>query len=440
MMQDRNQEQDMGDAQPPKNRSFFYLLLGGFISMVGDQFTLIGLPWLTLKVTGDPLALGLVLAIIGIPRAVFVLLGGAIVDKYSPKGVLLISKYVNTMLLGLLATLVYQGMLTLALLYILAAAIGLSSAFAFPASTSLLPFVVPRERLAQANGMMMGMRQVTFFIGPLIAGLVIAWFGNGASTNAAVIEDNTGLAMVFALDAISFLLSAFTLYKVGVRSRTDVKHKKSSVWSLLFEGFRSANADQELKSVFLYMALIQMFVVGPLQVGLPVLAEQRLDGGAASFGIIMASHGIGTLLGLVLAGAGMSLGFRSLGWMLLCVDATIGFAVAGFGLVTSTPVGGTILFFVGILGGMVQVKVFSWLQHRTPEAQMGRVMSLFMFIVMGVAPVAASAGGWFLARSNVTDFFIASGAAMTLLALAAMLVPALRRAGKSIDPISEPQE
>ena len=102
-MQDRNQEQGKGDAQPPKNRSFFYLLFGGFISMVGDQFTLIGLPWLTLKVTGDPLALGLVLAIIGIPRAVFVLLGGAIVDKYSPKGVLLISKYVNTMLLGLLA-------------------------------------------------------------------------------------------------------------------------------------------------------------------------------------------------------------------------------------------------------------------------------------------------------------------------------------------------
>lgn len=241
------------------------------------------------------------------------------------------------------------------------------------------------------------------------------------------------------LTALSFLLSALTLYKVTVRQRSAAEDKKIGMWALLFEGFRALAADQELKTVFLYMALIQIFVVGPLQVGLPVLSETRLDGGAASFGIIMAAHGLGVLIGLALSGAGVTLGFRTLGLMLLCVDFIGGFAVAGFGFVTSTLVGGVTLFLVGILGGIVQVKVFSWLQHRTPEAQIGRVMGFFSFIVMGVAPMSASVGGWFLARWNVTVFFTSCGVAMTLIALTAMMVPAMRRAGKFSEAVPEAQ-
>lgn len=76
-----------------RDPNFAWLMSGGVISALGDQFTLIALPWLVLKLTGDPLALGLVIALMGIPRALLILFGGALVDRYSPKRVLMLTKH-----------------------------------------------------------------------------------------------------------------------------------------------------------------------------------------------------------------------------------------------------------------------------------------------------------------------------------------------------------
>lgn len=423
-------------AQTGKNKSFFWLVLSGFISMIGDQFTLIGLPWLTLKLTGDPMALGFVLAVVGLPRAVFILLGGAIVDRYSPKGVLLVSKYVNTALLGVLAGLVFTGGLTLPILYVLAAAIGLASAFAYPAGTSILPFVVPREKLAQANGLTMASRQVTFFIGPLIAGFVIALFGpdglnSGAPAANPLAAEASGLALVFALDGLSFLISGFMLHLVHTR-KAEQPAGAASVMRLMMEGIRNILGDRELRLLFAYMALIQIFVVGPMQVGLPVFAESHLDGGAASFGTIMAAHGAGVLIGVLAAGAGLKIGFRTLGQTFLSIDIVIGLAVAAFAFVTTTFTGGAIMAAAGVLGGIVQVRIFSWLQGRTPPAQMGRVMSFFMFIVMGMAPISASAAGWVLSFMDITTFFLGAGLMLTLTAAISLMIRPMREVGAPV--------
>lgn len=114
--------------------------------MLGDQFTLVALPWLVLRMTGDPLVLGTVLAVISVPRALLLLVGGALVDRYSPKRVLMLTKHVNTVLLGVLAALVAAGSLSLWMVYALAAGIGVATAFSIPAGTSMLPHVVPPRR------------------------------------------------------------------------------------------------------------------------------------------------------------------------------------------------------------------------------------------------------------------------------------------------------
>jgi MFS family permease len=95
-----------------KDSNFRWMTGGAFLSMLGDQFTLIALPWLVLQMTDDTLVLGTVLALISIPRALFILIGGALVDRHSPKRVLMVSKYVNLVLLATLAGLVLAGMLT----------------------------------------------------------------------------------------------------------------------------------------------------------------------------------------------------------------------------------------------------------------------------------------------------------------------------------------
>src|SRR3954447_14220767 len=134
--------------------NFRWMMAGSAISLLGDQFTLLALPWLVLRLTGDTVALGTVLALVGIPRAVFILVGGAVVDRFSPQRVLMLTKHVNTVLLATLALGAWQAALRLPVIYALSLALGINSAFSIPSATSMLPHALPPVQLAAANGVM----------------------------------------------------------------------------------------------------------------------------------------------------------------------------------------------------------------------------------------------------------------------------------------------
>src|SRR5512137_2601341 len=107
----------MVDTAAPKNpmarvmslRDFRLLFGGATTSLLGDQFALIATPWLILQLTGDPLALGIVLALEGVPRALFMLIGGAITDRLSPRLIMLLSDLIRFVLTGLMAFVVFTG-------------------------------------------------------------------------------------------------------------------------------------------------------------------------------------------------------------------------------------------------------------------------------------------------------------------------------------------
>ena len=95
------------DSDLLRNTNFRWLLGGGFVSMLGDQFSMLALPWLVLSLTGDSLSLGIAVALMGAPRALLILLGGTVADRYSPRRVMLLSKYANAAILFLLAALLW---------------------------------------------------------------------------------------------------------------------------------------------------------------------------------------------------------------------------------------------------------------------------------------------------------------------------------------------
>ena len=114
-------------------RDFRLLFTGATTSLLGDQFALIATPWLVLKMTGDPMTLGIVLALEGIPRAVFMLLGGAITDRISPRLVMLISDVIRFVLTSLMAFVVFTGTVQIWMLYAFGLGFGLVAGFAIPA-------------------------------------------------------------------------------------------------------------------------------------------------------------------------------------------------------------------------------------------------------------------------------------------------------------------
>ncbi|MBC3833000.1 MFS transporter [Undibacterium amnicola] len=433
-----------------RDRNFLWMLTGGITSMLGDQFTLIALPWLVLQMSQDTFTLGIVLALLGIPRALFMLIGGAVVDRYDPKSVMMVTKYINTALLAILVVLLMTSSLSLWMIYLIALLLGLSTAFSIPAGTSMLPRVVTAEHLQAANGMMLGLRQITFFLGPLMAGGLIALLGDHATASQAGqaglatnlnaanmmdIADKKGLAMAFFVDCFSYGFSAWTLSHVNMLAiKTDQQASKQSLISATMSGLRHCWNDTMMRTCFLYWSAIAFLIMGPMQIAMPLLAQQ-LGNNAGVLGLLAGAHGAGTLLGMAMSSVFPKLRLGSLGSTILLIDTLVALLFMPMGLIHVPWQGAAILLAIGALGGYLHVAVFTWIQRQVPPAMLGRAMSIFMFIFMGISPVSAALTGWLMHSISLTQLFAGSGALLIVIVVIALLMSPIRQmrdAGKVI--------
>ena len=149
-----------------------------------------------------------------------------------------------------------------------------------------------------------------------------------------------------------------------------------------------------------------------------MLASTQPGLGAAAFGIMVGAHGAGTLAGMIASGIKANLRIGSLGTTILVFDAVIGLLFVPMGRISMAWQGAGLMLAIGFLGGFMQVAVFTWIQRRVPPALLGRAMSLFMFIFMGLAPMSAAVTGWIMRGVTLAQLFAACGA--TLVALAAI--------------------
>jgi predicted MFS family arabinose efflux permease len=409
------------------NRNFTLLFGGSTISAIGDQFTLVALPWLVLKLTGDPAALGLVLAAMALPRAAFMLIGGAVVDRMSPRRVLLGARGINALLVSLLTVLVVIGAIQMWMIYALALGIGLSTAFAYPAGSAILPQLMQPQQLQPANALFMGMRQLSMIVGPAIAGLLISAGAQG--DHGKGVTGSSGLGLAFGIDAVSFLFSLGSLMLIRIHSDHHPNAPAGSILASVASGIRNIWADLPMRAFILYAAVVSVFVGGPIQVGLPVLADTRLDLGAASLGILMTANGGGMLLGSFLSGVATKLVRGRLGLMVLGIDSLAGLALATMALVHSTLAGAVLLAGVGLLAGIAQIAIVSWIQRRVAPEIMGRTMSVLMFTFMGLGPLSAAIAGSLLKVISLATLFTAAGLALTAIALSCVTSSSLRSIG-----------
>jgi MFS family permease len=401
----------IGLLRPLASRDFRAVWLGETVSMVGDQFYLVALPWLALALTGSSLALGLVLMAAAIPRAALMLVGGALSDRVDPRRIMIASSAARAALVGVLALLVWTDAIQLWHLYLLGAGFGAADAFFQPAALALVPRLVPEERLEASNALVMGSMAVTGMIGPAIAGIVIA---------------ATGTALGFGIDAATFVFAVVTLLVVrrasSVPASGAASPAPSGTFGSILDGLRYASADAQIRTVLLAVTIINLAVVGPFFVGLPVLVD-GFDAGPMAYGIVLSAFGGAALLGAVVTG---TLGPRAR--MSLVIPATAVGLAAGMILIGLAPnVWATALAAVplGAGVGVLQVSGMAWLQRRSEPAYLGRVMSLVMFAVMGLTPASYAIAGA-VAESGLAILFLGAGVAMVLLALATSLSPAWR--------------
>lgn len=404
-------------------RDFRLLWLGGSISMLGSQFSLIALPWLVLQLTGDPLALGIVLALAGLPRALFILVGGAITDRFSPRNILLICDWINVAMSGMVAILVFTGLMQVWMLYIFSLITGLLAGFVIPAANIIVPALVPEEDLQAGNSIFMGSQQLVGFVGPALAGIIIG----------AYAQSTLGIVVAFAFDAVTFAVSAIALWMMrgGRTQRASTSSTGETIWRSIRAAAVYLFNHDGLKFMFTIMAAVNFLFTGPLLVGIPVLAAQRLPEGAAAFGLLMSASAGGNLAGYILAGMLPKPSGRSLSILIVALLAGFGAVLASFGWVTLTWVDFVLLLLLGIGNGYIGLVMFTWMQQRTPREMLGRVMSMIMFASMGLMPLSQALSGA-ISRWDLTVLFGVSGGLILLTAFWAAFQPALKFLGSEM--------
>jgi MFS family permease len=383
--------------RPLRLRDFRLLFGGESVSVLGDYFHFVALAWLTLQLTGSGLALGSVLMVAGIPRAVFVLLGGALSDRFSPRSLMLYSNAFRAVVVGILAALVLTGTAELWHLFVIAGIFGVVDALFYPAVSSIIPMLVDEASLPPANALMQGSQQLAGLIGPALAGLVIA---------------SVQLGVAFVVDAVSFAIAAIALlFVLGGRRAVPTDSGDGSRPGLLRTigaGFRFAWSDPAVRSLILLTAAFNFAFNGPLLVGLPFLAENGLGGGSATFGILLSAFGAGSLLGA--AAAGSIARVPRLGSVVLGSAIGMGVAFGLLGVAPNVVSAGAILAAIGVGAGFLNVHIFSWLQGRTAEEMRGRVMSMVMLGSVGLAPLSYALAGVIIDLGAATVMFAVAGA------------------------------
>ena len=443
------EQQKSSFRQLLRMRNFRLLWGAGALSAIGDQFDLIAFPWLVLLITGDPLAVGAVIAVGGIPTVFFMLLGGSLADRFSPRAIMQVSNVLRIALSAGLATLILTGCTELWLIYLFALLKGISDSFYYPAQLAIVPDVVPSERLRQSNAIIQTTADLGGFVGPMFAGGLIAFMGTGGGPSAfsfAAFQnqqeiagaDLTGVGLAFAAVGLVIFVSSLllALVRLGRRSSesTDRETKDVGILKSIGEGIRFVRADAAMFTMFLLIVGIELMVEGPVIVGLPVLANTKLAEGALALGVVLSAFAGGSVLGSVLAGT-LPAPRRRFGPILVVLFAVSGLLLMPLGFLASMWVAAALALVIGVAEGYAGIMFMTWLQARTPRKLMGRVMSLLMVSAVGLSPLSHAVSGA-LIKLSLEWVFVGAGALLALLCVAAIFRREVR--GMKMPDTAEP--
>jgi MFS family permease len=401
---------------PLEARTFRRLWAGAGLSMLADQAFLVALTWLVLRLTGSGAELGLVLAVASIPGTVLTPAGGVLSDRHSPALIMICASAGRVLLLAILTVLILADATQLWHVYVIAAGLSALDALYYPASMSIVPTLVDRDRLSAANALTQGAEQVSNIFGPALAGTLLALFGLGASFGAT--------SVLFLIATALFGAVARAAKPSGPQASDVPEEDKGQGGAQIefSEGIRYVWRDGVIRSLLLILLCTNLAMMGPLYVGGAVLAESRL-GGAGAFGTLVGAAGVGALIGVV--GAGSVSRFRRRGLIELGLTGLLGIIVGTIAFVPNLVAAVALATAIGATSSFLGVVTISWLQERTEPRLIGRVMSFAMFSAVALDPISFALAG-VLVELDLTAMFLAAGALLLLTAALGALSRTMR--------------
>jgi MFS family permease len=279
------------------------------------------------------------------------------------------------------------GILSLAVVY------GVISAVFLPSSFAIVPSLVESSMLQQANGLLQLANQGSMFVGPALTGIIITKFG---------------LASTYVSMSVATMISFVLLLSLKNQPSQLQPHQVGETQQRQRGKYTDIIRIPLIPFLILLSAILNLGVVGPMQVGLPTVAHETQSLGAQGLGYLTASFGLGSMFGAVFAGwirdkrKKLAIMFLA-GTCLGCVWSIVGFQWHEYILVV-------VLGITGLCVGVVNVLFITVLQTQTPLHILGRVMALQLFGSIGLQPVSLLLSGWVVSFTGIRTLFLCGGA------------------------------
>ena len=387
-----------------RHRNYRIFFTGQLVSLAGTWMQNVALAWLVIELSGSPLAIGALAFWRFVPFTIFGLVAGVVADRIESRKLVMATQAAAMVVSIALAVVTLTDTATLPLVYVLAALGGIALAFDAPGRQSLtFQMVGPRE-LPNAVALNSGLFNGSRVIGPAIAGLVIAAVGTG---------------ICFVLNAVSFLAVLSALAIVRAEELYPVAKDRSAT---IVGGLRRAASfawnDPQLRLILSVVTVVS--TVGfNFHVLVPLLAADTLHVGPEGFGLLSATFGLGALVG-ALATASL----RQASWRMFSIGtASFGVLVLLLAPVQNAYLAGFVLFGIGISFTLFTANANSLVQLTAPDHLRGRLIGLYLFAFLGLAPIGGLFAGWLADVGGTSLAFAVAG----LTALATIGIANARR-------------
>lgn len=267
----------------------FPLWLSGFISSGGDSIHWIALLWLIYDLTGSRVATGFLGSAQFLPAIFFGLFAGVLVDRFDRRKLMMFADFMRACLVLVIPLLLAAGYLSGIHLGLFAFAIAIFTTIFRPARDALVPELVPKNKLTQANSLMQSSMSLSWLIGPIVA---------AAALPVLHVEG------LFYIDALTYLASFTCL--LFIKKASDKAQALSpdanirpSAWGDLRDGLKFAMNDGRLRGLLLITAVDNTFIMGPSIVGLPIYVRDYLHHGPGGMAAIEAAFASGVVIGSI---------------------------------------------------------------------------------------------------------------------------------------------
>jgi MFS family permease len=387
---------------------FRILFIARTVSMIGDQFSYIALPFAVLMLTHSPRLVGIALGARLVPYVAFLLVGGVYSDKIPRNTILVLANGLCGACQLLLGTIILTGAADIALVIVLNMIYGFASSFLKPSYSGIIQDIVGQNQVGAANALVAISLSAGNIAGPVIGGILVAVAGAGWAIN---------------FDGASFIACSTLIIFTRKILATSSQNSKTSFMRDLAEGWRVVRTRVWLWCSIAYFGVFQFVVLGSFFVIGPLVAERSL-GGASAWGTLITCSGIGGLLGGFLA-----LRFRPSRLLVGMYIALFGVTPVLFAMAASAP------FWALVVATLVWGAAFEYggtlwetamLQY-IPRHAISRAIAYDSMVSTALQPLGLAVFGQLAATAGTSLPLTLAGAGTLVLTLGILLIPDVRK-------------